>query len=400
MHKTHRTTLAISIAAVLGIALLVAVVMLNRSGNSTQTNDAPTQAEAICRADGEFVGGFMSPQADDHQTTQLLEQMNTDAITFGGRIEPVDASDYPDEVTEAIGERQAYTYTVEMHWEGADLSDTDTVVDVGDTEYGIIVAGDNGVVVTESQHGNDPFDSLTRVSQQRDNNALIGLPVPQMRTSGQTWLPDNSYADVVDSFAKKFVQTYHDRGADGFYLAMEMPLTNADHWDPVTEYYGRQTKIINDVSDGATVLISPYLEGRDETETITPDTAVHGYKKLLELEHGTRVLVSPQDDLGVGTTALERDDSEDHRFSVEEYFEALHQANPERLYVTVEAMRPGDGSPDTRAKTSRERVEAQLDATEPYVNGAIGFQWAGPNTMAEIPHIGDGACSAGPNALE
>lgn len=198
----------------------------------------------------------MSPQNDDQPTEALLDRMNTDAVTFGGRIVPTEIDDYPDPVAEAIADRQAYDYTVQMHWQGVDLGDADTVVQAEDTEYGIIDAGDNSVVVSQSDHGADPFHSLTRVASERDTKALIGLPVPQMRTSGETWLPDHSYADVVDGFA------------------------------------------------------------------------------------------------------------------------------------------------ENRSETSRERVEAQLDATDPYVQGAIGFQRSGLNAMTEIPHIGYGACAAGPDALQ
>ena len=170
---------------------------------------------------------------------------------------------------------------------------------------------------------------------------------------------------------------------------MEMPLTDEAHWDPVTTYYDRQTQIINDIAPGSTVVISPYLEGRADSQTISPATAAAGYEKLLVLHNGTRILVSPQDSLGVGTTALEADNSA-----------ALHQVNPERLYVTVEAMQPGGGSPATREPTTRDRVEVQLDATDPYVRGAIGFQWADLNSRLHIDHIGDGACAAGPNHVE
>src|SRR5699024_11000930 len=120
---------------------------------------------------------------------------------------------YPDEVAEVIGEREVYQYTVSMHWDGVATAETDQMVQVGDTVYGMIAAGNNSVVVTESVDGADPFASLTRVSAQYGNQAFIGLPVPQMRATGATWLPDNSYADVVDGFAQKFVAAYHQRGA-------------------------------------------------------------------------------------------------------------------------------------------------------------------------------------------
>jgi len=402
-----RTLLIILIIAVVGTGTAVGINQLNETEKSTAP--APTQAPSpsqteppvVCRAEGEFVAGFMSPQTDDQQTQSILEAMNTDAVTFGGRIVPIDsAEEYPAEVVEAIGQRDAYEYTVAMNWDGINLTEQDQIIQAGDTSYGIIDAGDNGVVITESQDGADHFHSLTRTATQHNTQAFIGLPVPQMRDSGETWLPDNSYADVVDGFTKKFVTAYHQRGADGFYLAMEMPLTPEDHWNPVTDYYSRQTQLINDITPGATVLISPYLEGRTDRQVISPETAARGYQKLLGLGNGTRILVSPQDGVGVGTTALAADESEAHSVTVEDYFTALHEVDPERLYVTIEAMTPGGGSPDTREPTTRDRVEEQLDATEPYVQGAIGFQWAEPNSMLHIDHIGAGACAAGPGHLE
>lgn len=402
--QTQRTRRILFIVAFIVLGALVwAVLALSNSSEESQpaqTAQPAPSPEPICRAEGEFVAGFMSPQADDAETGALLDQMHTDAITFGGRIVPTDANDYPEEVVQAIGNRQPYEYTVTMNWQGIELPESDRLITVGNTEYGLIAAGEDAVVLTASPDGADLFHSLTRVSAERANNAYIGLPVPQMRTSGETWLPDNSYADVIDDFAAKFVAAHHQRGADGFYLAMEMPLTDAEHWTPVTEYYDRQTNIINEVDPGTTVVISPYLEGRKDRGTISPATAAAGYQKLLDLHNGTRILVSPQDGVGVGTTALEADESETHGVTVEEYFATLHQVNAERLYVTIEAMQPGGGSSDTREPTTRERVEEQLDATDPYVQGAIGFQWSGPNAMTELPHIGDGACAAGPGTLE
>lgn len=402
--QTQRTRRVMIIAAiiVLGATIWAILALSNSSDDSppAQTAQPAPSPEPICRAEGEFVAGFMSPQADDAETGALLDQMDTDAITFGGRIVPTDTHEYPEEVAKAIGDRQPYEYTVTMNWQGIELPESDRIIQVGNTEYGVIAAGDNAAVITESSDGADVFHSLTRVSAERNNNAYIGVPVPQMRTSGETWLPDNTYADVIDDFAKKFVTAYHQRGTNGFYLAMEMPLTDAAHWAPVTDYYDRQTGIINQVDPGTTVVISPYLEGRKDRGTISPETAAAGYQKLLDLHNGTRILVSPQDGVGVGTTALEADESKTHEVTVEEYFASLYGVNAEQLYVTIEAMQPGGGSPDTREPTTRERVEEQLDATDPFVQGAIGFQWSGPNAMTALPHIGEGACAAGPGTLE
>lgn len=403
-----RTKELVIAAVIIGVLFLLSLILLVRpddepdesagSAQSSASSSSPTRPEPVCRTEGRYAAGFMSPQADDQQTQEMLQTMNTDAVTFGGWIRPVSSDDYPDKVQDEIGDREAYQYSIDMSWRGTEQTSSDTLVQVDGTEYGIIEAGEDSVVVTESTDGDDSFHSLLRASAANGNSAYIGLPVPEMRTTEESWLPDSSYRDVVDGFNEKFVRAYHDRGADGFYLAMEMPMTDASHWDPITNYYDRQTEIINNISDGTTVLISPYLEGREDRATISPETAAGGYEKLLDLANGTRILVSPQDGLGVGTTALESDDSEAHTYTVDDYFAALEEVEPARLYATIEAMQPG-GSSDTREDTSRDRVEDQLTATEPYVQGAIGFQWAGDNSMTEVPHIGWGACAAGPNEL-
>src|SRR5699024_2064188 len=146
--------------------------------------------------------------------------------------------------------------------------------------------------------------------------------------------------------------------------------------------------------------IPPSLGGREDRDTIAPAGAATGYEKLLGLANRTRALVSPQPEPWGGTAALTADEPQHHLYTGQDHFHGLHATEPSRLYVTVEAMSPGGETPDTRGKTTRHRVEDQLDATESYVQGAVGFQWAGANAMSNIPHIGDGACAAGPARLE
>src|SRR5690625_7783814 len=74
---------------------------------SNVPQDTPTQPPAVCRADGEFVAGLVSPHANDQETVAVPATMNVDAVTFGGRIEPVETRQYPKEVAEAIRHPQA-----------------------------------------------------------------------------------------------------------------------------------------------------------------------------------------------------------------------------------------------------------------------------------------------------
>ena len=160
----RRVLLTVLILLVTAASTIYGLVQLNQDNDddgAVAVPPAATPAEPVCRAEGEFVAGFMSPQAEDHTTQDILETMNTDAVTFGGRIVPVEAREYPGEVADAIGDRDAYEYTVAMTWDGIELADSDQTVQVGDTSYGIIAAGDNSVVVTESTDGADHFHSLT-----------------------------------------------------------------------------------------------------------------------------------------------------------------------------------------------------------------------------------------------
>lgn len=52
-------------------------------------------------------------------------------MTFGGRIVPAAADDYPEEATDVVGDRQIYEETVMMNWRGLDPESGDTTVEVG-----------------------------------------------------------------------------------------------------------------------------------------------------------------------------------------------------------------------------------------------------------------------------
>ena len=52
-------------------------------------------------------------------------------------------------------------------------------------------------------------------------------------------------------------------------------------------------------------------------------------------------------------------------------------------------------SPQTDDEKTLNILET-LKTDEPYVQGANGFQWAEPDSMLHIDHIGDGVCAAGP----
>src|SRR5699024_11631016 len=126
---------------VLGIVatVLVGFILIFVSNNKSAEQDsdsgpAPSEPELICRADGQFVAGFMSPQVDDADTDAMLERMNTDAVTFGGRIVPATEDDYPKEGVEADGERELYEYSVPIHWPGLDLDSSYRIVAAGETE--------------------------------------------------------------------------------------------------------------------------------------------------------------------------------------------------------------------------------------------------------------------------
>ena len=99
----RKTVLSVVVVIILGALIWVAFAWQNSSEPPREPASQPATPEPICRAEGEFVAGFMSPQTDDDRTAAIVGRMNTDAVTFGGRLEPTDAQEYPDEVAEAIG---------------------------------------------------------------------------------------------------------------------------------------------------------------------------------------------------------------------------------------------------------------------------------------------------------
>ncbi|MDN6499170.1 MAG: hypothetical protein L0K44_05390 [Yaniella sp.] len=89
-----RILLGILAVVLVGATLIFAAVSNNQSGEQNAVPaPSPSEPEPICRAEGQFVAGFMSPQVDDAETNAMLERMNTDAVTFGGRIVPASAED-------------------------------------------------------------------------------------------------------------------------------------------------------------------------------------------------------------------------------------------------------------------------------------------------------------------
>ncbi|HET7399732.1 MAG TPA: hypothetical protein VFJ94_14540, partial [Intrasporangium sp.] len=305
---------------------------------------------------------FVMPAATPCANASLLLSMQADAITFGYRVLPASPSTYPAAVRQLVGSRTAYDYTGGGDWAPAALRPTDHTTTVAGVTWTVMDTGGGTVVVSRS--GDDRLKALNTAGNRLGAKTIVGLPAPRAGSQDRvTYLPDTSYLPTLAQFTKRFVADAAAEGADGFYQHVEMPVTDTATWAPVRSLYAVQHAAVNATTPGALVVVSPYLESRTGRAGFTPAQAGRGARLILDTASGTRLLIAPQDGLGVGTAALRGDGAAGRVAPLEDYLRAMRDAVGVHLWSNVELMRPGGG--DSRVPTTEARVSQQLSAESP-----------------------------------
>jgi hypothetical protein len=234
-----------------------------------------------------------------------------------------------------------------------------------------------GGTVVVSSSGRDRLKTLNAAGNLVGAKTIVGLPAPRAGSqTGVPYLPDTSYVATVAEFTKRFVADARAEGADGFYHHVEMPVTDTATWTPVRKLYATQNAAVSSVVPRALVIISPYVESRRGKASFSPAQAARGARMLLATAKGTRLIIAPQDGLGVGSTALSVDRATGRVAPLERYLAAMRGAIGSRLWTNVELMRPGPNG--TRRPTTRSRVSQQLWTESHFANGTIAFIWDDP----------------------
>lgn len=348
----------------------------------------PSHATAATTS-GRLVAWFANP---NQWTTQAaaeaaLRAMNTDAVTIGSRLSPVDRTgrrrdrpqftSLPEPVRRLVGSRQCWLY-------GADFTCTDapagsTRLRVGSTAWLCWpVAG--GVVLTHAPAtGWDRTALLVQAGRRLGAKVCVGLPRAAIADpSGRDPRPDTSYLSALVAFTGMFARQQRRNGAAGLYQGFEMTVSAAAYWNSTRSLYRAQNQAVASVWPSADVLVSPYMSSR--RGSVAPKTVADtasGLHALAATAAGTRLWVSPQDGLGTDSMAPSWEPHAEWLDTLEHYLAAARQAVGPRLYVTTEAFRNNRATSNTsdRLPTTSARVARQLATAAPYARGSIGYMW-------------------------
>lgn len=384
--KIAATIISIAIASF--TATVIAPESFSQTFNQYQQN---TNAPAD---DSNFTAIFAFPHNTVQKNEDMIKKMNADMITFGPRIYPPNAWQessvtkkpdvYPRELVDALGTDQLYYFAGDVEWENN--SNGRTIETSQGTWYAIQCAGK---WVVNKKSGNK-YMNAAQAANNVGADFYLGMPIPQ-RWEKQTWLIDGSYRDVMRAFNEEYVKNYRSV-VDGYYQMGEITLNASDSWKPFFDNFQDQFDAIKKHDPDAIVINSPYIRSskkNDKSKVI--NDSVEGYKKLLSMSQGLNFILAPQDGLGTDTTALEKDNSQNHTATTEDVFRALAEVNKDRLFSNAENMRveytTGERDPDTgellhgqSTDTTVERVKDQIAAVKNDVSGFIAYMWNHMNT--------------------
>lgn len=364
----RKTALAV-IAASMSLAPMIATPSTAHAAN-------PTKVSAY----------FVSAKSNDVANKALLNTMKADAITFGDRIVPVSKTSLPSQLSGYLGTRKVYLFKGGINWNPKALSTADRKVVINGATYVVMYPDARSAVVSSNANG-DATGSMIRSGNALGAKTIIGLPRPQ-NNPNLTYKPDLTYRGVLTNFTARFTKDAYLDGADGFYLTTEMPVTDTAFWNDVRDMYRVQNRAVASVKPGATVLISPFFESRlSKGSRFTPAQAGRGAKMLLDTASGTRVIIAPQDGLGVGSTALRVDRRTGFIAPTESYLAAMKSTVGSHLWANIELMKPNGTS---RLATTRSRVSQQLYSESPYVAGSIAFMWDDPTRKIGAVYVSGG----------
>lgn len=338
---------------------------------------------------GKFIAKFAYPQATLAQNEALFREMNTNLITFGGRLRPyMDSDGIPWQVLQRVQGKRIFYYTEPATWDSRAAGAGHFYMNVNGTWWDAVFCWNNSVVITKNK-GREKYYHAIDAGKRLGYHVYLGLPTVRMRTD-RPGVADNSYLDVYESFCEKFVLNYHLRGVSGFYHTLEIALSDAiSWWQPSWDVYWRAQRAIRHMcGHGKTVIFSPYLESRSHKAFKRPDQVAVACRKFFDILYGTNMIIAPQDGLGTGTTSLYADRKGGYVAKTEDYFKAMRNVLGHRLYHNVECMTPGGGTSSTRGTTTKSRVSQQLWTLRNHTTSAIGFMHNNKTGMRNIPGLG------------
>ncbi|MFK0003897.1 hypothetical protein [Paenarthrobacter sp. NPDC090522] len=377
-------------------------------------------------------GYFISASNDDvfnrNKLAEIKKLGGDTVITFGTLLKPVSPADLP---LDCIVERKScgqllndklrvnryFTYSDGSRWGSPALKcPQDKEVATGEKLFTILVVPVEGkgcssssgtydviVVGGSSRNSDDPATSLASAATELGMQYFAGLPSPVKRTDVD-YLPDLTYQRTLVAFTERFLEYQANvnnvAGLAGFYHHTEMPLTNSDVFQPILNLYTLQNQAIHRVFPTRSAVISPYLDTRRNSPSITLDAARKGALRIAETSAGVPLNVAIQDGMGTGKAAAftpaEAQASVDkyaesvvgkgtweskYTAPISAYMDAAAEGLSQSqavLWANLEGMAPATGSNacgnSLRGQTTKTRIDRQLQQLY-RATRVISFMW-------------------------
>ncbi|MGP0224871.1 hypothetical protein [Paenarthrobacter sp. NCHU4564] len=386
--------------------------------NAVDFDSKPSPKETPRPAPYPISGYFISSTSDDARNLQKLRDVKAvggdTVITFGNSLVPTPAESLPadcivngDSCAGALGStmkiNKFFTFSDGGQWgETALKCPQDRSVDSRGKTYTILAFPTEGegcrsptntydVVVAGGSRttAKDPTVSLGHAASELDMQFYAGMPAPVKRSDIE-YLPDLSYSSTLKRFTERFLEYQAAKndvpGLAGFYHHLEMPVSDNAFFEPILSVYTMQNEAIHRVLPTRSALISPYIEARRDSASITPQNARAGIRKIAATARGLELNIAIQDGMGTGKGAafLEADATapvDEYAASIvgkgtwkqryiapnKDYFDAAAagiRGTGANLWANLEGMAPAVASNDCdgslRGQTTLARIDSQL----------------------------------------
>ncbi|WP_426003826.1 DUF4434 domain-containing protein [Paenarthrobacter sp. NyZ202] len=386
--------------------------------NAVDFDSKPSPKETPRPAPYPISGYFISSTSDDARNFQKLRDVKAvggdTVITFGNSLVPTPAESLPadcivngDSCAGALSStmkiNKFFTFSDGGQWgETALKCPQDRSVDSRGKTYTILAFPTEGegcrsptntydVVVAGGSRttAKDPTVSLAHAASELNMKFFAGMPAPAKRNDIE-YLPDLSYSSTLQRFTERFLEYQAAKndvpGLAGFYHHLEMPVSDNPFFEPILSVYTMQNEAIHRILPTRSALISPYIEARRDSASITPQNARAGIRKIAATASRLELNIAIQDGMGTGKGAafLETDAAapvDEYAASIvgkgtwkqryvapnKDYFDAAAagiRGTGAILWANLEGMAPAIASNDCdgslRGQTTLPRIDSQL----------------------------------------
>jgi hypothetical protein len=271
--------------------------------------------------------------------------------------------------------------------------------EAADNRYDVVVVSGG------SPPGTSATGSMARAATTQGMKFFAGMPSPASRTD-LGWLPDLSYQNTFAQFTDRYLQyqaaVNNVAGLAGFYLSLEMPVSDAPAFNAILTVYRIQNQAIRRIMPTRSAVVSPYIDARAAAAgRITPVQAAAAVRNIASTASGVPLNIAVQDGMGTGKGGAyfgnEAGASVDqfaaaivgpgtwgakYLAPVRDYFQAAAAGiagTGATLWANMEGMAPANGAnpcdSNLRGQTTKARLDRQLQQLGNAPTKVISFMW-------------------------